>query len=117
MNYDQARQRKDGKWHYTRKNDDRIYPIGFCANNCAGHDTCEEAEWHYWEWQLVNICTHNPVVDLAFVDGRQKCTLCGAVATRVASLPGIAQPEVAICDDHALQEVFPFHAGMASIHS
>lgn len=31
MNYEQPRQRQDDKrWDYTNRNDDRIYPIGYC---------------------------------------------------------------------------------------
>jgi len=57
MNYYAAREltSKDGSstglWHYTRMNDHVIWPTGYCAQGCAGHDTAEEAEDHqrqYW---------------------------------------------------------------------
>jgi hypothetical protein len=53
VNYYQAREMKDadgkptGKWHYTVRNDDRIYPVGLCALDCPGHDTKEGAYAHY----------------------------------------------------------------------
>jgi hypothetical protein len=31
VNYYRARQRKDGKWDYTCRNDGRIWPVGYCA--------------------------------------------------------------------------------------
>lgn len=44
MNYNAARQRKlsdgsAGQWDYTRRNDDRIWPIGYCA---GWRETSEE---------------------------------------------------------------------------
>lgn len=31
MNYDEARQRKDGRWDWTSRNGDHIHPVGYCA--------------------------------------------------------------------------------------
>ena len=31
MNYYAARQRKDGRWDYTCRNDDFIHPVGYCS--------------------------------------------------------------------------------------
>jgi len=59
MNYHQARQidpkadRPDaGKWRYTNMNDGRVWPEGYCAQGCPGHDTPEEAEAHQREYEL-----------------------------------------------------------------
>ena len=57
MNYDDARQLQNGsnagKWHYTTHNK-RLgtRPIGYCAENCPGHDTAEEAREHYRQYRL-----------------------------------------------------------------
>lgn len=57
MNYDQPRQIKagenTGKWHYTTHNR-RLgtAPIGYCANDCPGHGTAEEARDHYRQYML-----------------------------------------------------------------
>jgi hypothetical protein len=40
-----------GKWHYTAGSDEGggIYPVGACAENCAGHESAHEAELHHAE--------------------------------------------------------------------
>lgn len=56
MNYYDARQLESGpnagKWHYTCRNDGRIWPVGNCAEGCQGHDTAEEACEHYRQYLL-----------------------------------------------------------------
>ncbi|MBL4817955.1 MAG: hypothetical protein JKY15_01810 [Deltaproteobacteria bacterium] len=53
MNYDQARQVKDGSWNYSRQNDESIWPIGYCSssysdtNKTHKHKSKEEAEQCY----------------------------------------------------------------------
>lgn len=55
MNYDEPRQRQDNHlWHYTRKNDNQIWPIGYCADSCPGHSTPEEARDHYRSYMFDN---------------------------------------------------------------
>jgi len=31
MNYLSARQKVDGKWHYTCQNNNRVWPVGYCS--------------------------------------------------------------------------------------
>ncbi len=44
-----------GLFHYTCRNDGRIWPIGPCADGCPGHKTAEEACEHYREFLLAGI--------------------------------------------------------------
>lgn len=56
MNHYKARQKEVSKlWHYTCANDDFIYPVGYCADNCPGHATEQEAKDHYKEYLLDNV--------------------------------------------------------------
>jgi hypothetical protein len=71
MRHCKARQLSEsGKWHYTCRAGDAVYPIGYCSkyasdmicedisaimsgkNDCPGHDTAEEAENHYKQYVL-----------------------------------------------------------------
>ena len=96
MNYYQARQRKDdGLWHYTCQNDHQIWPVGYCAQGCAGHQTAKEAETHFREW----------VLDTATFDGtlsnqQRKCEVCGIWTDRIAQA-GIGMTDThVLCDEH-----------------
>jgi hypothetical protein len=60
MNYYQARQReKDGRWDYTKRNDDDIHPVGYCAGWrewLTLANLTEEANEHYkrqWEAKVL----------------------------------------------------------------
>jgi hypothetical protein len=47
MNYDQARQREGTKkWDYTRRNDDHIYPLGYCGRYSWAEPY--DPTKHYW---------------------------------------------------------------------
>lgn len=53
MNYYEARQRtSDGRWDWTGMNDSRIFKAGPCAGHDDGHATKEEAERHFYDWEL-----------------------------------------------------------------
>lgn len=57
MNYDKAREMEDHTWNYSRQNDDRIHPIGYCRgtkDTCHKHTTKEEAEECYKKYMLDN---------------------------------------------------------------
>lgn len=52
MRYYTARQKQvDKKWHYCCGDS----PVGYCAQECEGHDTDEEACNHFKEYLLDNI--------------------------------------------------------------
>jgi hypothetical protein len=83
MNYLQPRQRKNedgtlGKWHMTNKHDDDVYPVGYCADGCPGHDTPDEAREHFRAYLL----------DSTDYDTRhrwgspRRCEVCGKFTTR-----------------------------------
>ena len=58
MNYDQARQMLDKSWNYSQRNDESIWPIGYCSqyNNpkrtMHKHKTKEKAEACYKKFIL-----------------------------------------------------------------
>jgi hypothetical protein len=58
MNYYEPREKTDkdgnptGLYHYTRMNDGRIWPTGYCAQDCPGHDTKEGAYEHQRQYLL-----------------------------------------------------------------
>jgi hypothetical protein len=100
MNYYAAREKmaKDGSgtglWHYTVQNDDHIYPVGYCAQNCAGHGSVEEACNHYRLYLL----------DLARYDGtlrdtQRKCEICGYWTQTYAYIPKAMETHY-LCTEH-----------------
>ena len=51
MNYYKPRQKKDTlKWQFTCRNDDNIYPVGYCYDKKCEHDTAEEASDCYRDY-------------------------------------------------------------------
>lgn len=90
MNYDQPRQLQNGpsasKWHYTRMNDDRIWPIGYCAEDCPGHDSPNEARAHYRLYLLNNSLRFHPDTDAADTLHRCEAPDCSAYTSGSASL-------------------------------
>jgi hypothetical protein len=77
MNYYQAREiskddKPTGKFHYTRMNDGDIRPVGYCASNCPGHDTPEEAAEHYRQYLI-----DNAQYDHKMLNQQKQCQICG----------------------------------------
>lgn len=62
MNYYEPREIVDpatgegaGKYHFVKANKRTgTRPVGYCAEDCPGHDTPEEAAAHFHEWKLDN---------------------------------------------------------------
>ena len=108
MNYHQPRQvdpaadRPDaGKWRYTNMNDGRIWPEGYCAENCPGHDTAEGAREHMTAY----------VLDHARYDGKwdntqHRCQAegCEAWTDRYAEPGHPANHPYDLCDEHRNSE-------------
>lgn len=96
MNYYQARQQKEGLlWHYTVMNDHQIWPVGYCAQGCAGHQTKQEAEAHYREYVLDNFS-----FDGRMSNEMRKCEICQAWTDRIAQ-GGIGNTDIhVLCDEH-----------------
>lgn len=80
MNYYDARELRDkpGRWHYTCQNDNRIWPVGYCADPAspcheAGHDLPEDAMACYKRHVLdTDLHFENPENPVQL----QKCAVC-----------------------------------------
>lgn len=108
MNYQKARQQEvTGKWHYTNKNDGRIYPIGDCAGH-EGHNTAEEAQECYKRYLLDN----NLILDHKWSEPFPKCKVCGEITSGMAFISE-AEQYIALCDTHRTKEEVEkiFHVG------
>lgn len=114
MNCDKARELVNHTWHYTRMNDDSIYPIGYCTDH-DGHDTQQEAEECYKQYQLDNSLRleggsmYNTKVKCQFED----CT----EYTDIVSY--IDYEHFILCPTHRTKEIVStmFDCGGESIHS
>jgi hypothetical protein len=109
MNYYGPREKMDadrkgsGIWHYTVANDDRVYPVGYCAEGCPGHDTPEGALAHQTEWERDHITFRE--------SGRpgewHECGIegCSELTRTMAEWgTGGAVPHLYVCDQHANRE-------------
>lgn len=107
MNYHEPRQvdpssdRPDaGKWRYTNMNDGRVWPEGYCAEDCPGHDTKDGAYEHQTQYNL-----DHARYDGTLVGQRRKCEAegCEEWTDRFAEV-GYLQTYV-LCDEHRNREV------------
>lgn len=136
MNYDQPRQIESGpnggKWHYTSRNDGRIYPIGYCSRYadcpaCGGYSftsvnpcaTCDSTG--VVELAPADRCPGHDTADEArahyraylfdkrlrldgeMSDQQKKCVVCDAWTTGYATLDH-TWLEV-LCDKHRTRAV------------
>lgn len=109
MNYYGAREiTKNGKpsglFHYTCRNDDHIWPVGLCANDCPGHSTREEAEEHWRSYLIQGIVFDNITQEWP----KDKCEVdgCNEQAKMIGSTknePGIFNQRK-FCVRHAVPE-------------
>lgn len=113
MNYREARQIQSGpnagKWHYTNRNDDQIYAVGACRENCPGHDTPEQAYAHE-KARLVATAEIKPLPPDARAYSPGRCDAkesCTEPATHWVRLSHPHQADsIRFCDKHAnLDEV------------
>lgn len=82
MNYYQARQRtNDNRWCYTRKNDDRVWAVGYCADH--------EKEGH---------ATYNGIA----LNQQLRCKVCGAWTQHFARVG--ATRMIFLCEEHLNKE-------------
>lgn len=111
MNYREARQITDGphagRWHYTCRNDDRIWPDGACRDGCAGHDTPEEAYEHERQRlvAMMEIVALSPEAR-AYQPGRcESPDACAEPATHRVIIGGPGRLESPrLCPAHATRE-------------
>jgi hypothetical protein len=68
MNYYAPRQKVDGGWHYTKMNNGRIWPVGYCASH-EPHATALEAQQCYKKF----ICDHAAFNQGELMDAQVKC--------------------------------------------
>lgn len=102
MNYLQARKRiSDGRWAFTCRNDERIWPVGYCASG-HDHETREEAEECYGKYLIETQLT----LDGQLCDQMLKCKECGAFTDRFAEIDG---QMIVLCDAHRNLETVKKH--------
>jgi len=99
VNYYGPRELQDGDgkgtglWHYTVRNDDRIWPVGYCRDDCPGHQSADGARAHQRRYELDNL---RHVTYRGWTD----CEVCGAATKRaIEHGPGIGR-DIALCDEH-----------------
>lgn len=124
MNYLQARQVKDGsrkgKWHFTVRNDDHIWPVGYCRHDCPGHDTSEGAERHYYEYEIDTAVFRRFTLPENI---KEKCEFpdCLNFTRMVAQVGGYGHKQVILCNRHqnkaGLRGVLSFSSGLQIISS
>lgn len=133
MNYDEARQDKNGIWRWTTMNDGRIRTappciqfeeqpieeIGRVPSKVLGmceHATKEEAERHFYDDCLDRVKESE---SSHWMD----CAVCGAPTKKLlGNRPfGVLFSEQPLCDDHfskeTLAELHPFSTGIYLMHS
>lgn len=105
MNYYQPREMQDkngqgtGLWHYTVKNDNRIWAIGNCADNCPGHADKEGAYEHYRQYLIDKARFHAPTVANPTL---HKCEICGEWTDKIAIIDQTVHHF--LCDTHCNRE-------------
>lgn len=128
MNYYAARRRTSGKWDYTCKNNDTIYPIGYCSGrdpdagctdeaaqryHSGGHETKEEAQACYKRYLLDNYLK----LDGILTDELQPCKVCGEYTQRIAHITNEAF-HAYLCSAHlnraAIEELFHVNETISS---
>jgi hypothetical protein len=104
MNYCDAREMRDekvapsGLWHYTAQNDNRIFPVGYCAQGCEGHATPEEAREHYRLYLL-----DNAKYDGTLQGEQRQCEVCGLWTQATAYMPLNMERHI-LCNEHCNRE-------------
>jgi hypothetical protein len=90
-----------GRWRFTVRNDDRIWPTGACADGCPGHETAEEACEHWVNGEIdKGLIVHECSWTSCEVDG------CDQPARKILYVGGVAHGGgYPLCDEHAVGEV------------
>jgi hypothetical protein len=98
VNYYQPREHKDGGWHYTCRNDDRIWPVGYCSDHPA-HPTRDEAYECYRQYLL-----DTARYDQRIVDQQLRCEVCGTFTDRLVDVGPGSVNSYMLCDEHHNRE-------------
>jgi len=118
MNYYQPREltrdgKGIGKYHFTCKNDNQVWPVGYCADGCEGHDTEDAAREHYRQYLVDGITIDGP---RDFGWPKEKCSVdgCEHEANHIAMTrdPGRFY-KILLCTLHATKDeaAKQIHAG------
>ena len=100
MNHYKARQKQVSKvWHYTCANNDDVYPVGYCADNCPGHSTEDEAIDHYKQYLLDEARFTDPKDDNLWP--KYKCDIKDCVNHGSVSVSVGGYSHYNLCQDHA----------------
>lgn len=89
-----------GLWHYTVYVDSLklTYPIGYCADNCPGHATPDEAREHYRQYLLDEQLTYGDQQDVQY-----RCSACQEWTTGYAHIPDLVR-YWPLCSAHQTRE-------------
>ncbi len=104
MNYYEARELKGadgnpaGLWHFTCQNDNRIWPVGYCAQDCPGHPTREEAQEHYRQYLLDNARYH-----VRMSNQQRPCRICSVWTQELVELE-LGTSRYVLCEAHQNRE-------------
>jgi len=114
MNYYQARQLKDtGKWNWTGMRDKVITTAGDCVNHPEGHNTREEAEKCFYNYQVANLREEE-------YESYNKCAICKKLSNKSLTTRHGSRP-VTLCNRHRnkknYMKVQPFIPGIRIISS
>ena len=140
MNYDEARQLKDGGWHWTTMNDGVVRTAAPCVRHvgdesdplwymqpskaedwayCEPHETQEDAERHFYEWCLENVTEQKYTTkQLCSVEGCDEWSQFALGNNELGRFFGLGPN---LCDAHRNREhlatLRPFHSPIRSVHS
>lgn len=116
MNYYQPRQLKNadgspGLFHYTRKHDGDVWPVGNCANGCPGHATEEGACRHQEAYDIEHTRYDFEHGDTVNSRTEYRCVFpgCDAWTKKFAQVEG-GDYAYDLCDEHRNPE------GMKRVH-
>lgn len=103
MNYYQPRELRNketgkgtGLYHYTCMNDDRIWAVGYCRENCPGHATPDEAREHYRQYELDHARYNGAITDM-----QVPCEVCKAWTSQCAV---VNHHSIFLCYEHLNRE-------------
>lgn len=115
MHYAPRRRKESGRWDYTCRQGQHVWPVGYCSGRdpdagCAdqtlskfhtgGHETKEEALACYKRYLL----DHYLRLDGFLTDEGSECKICGVATRKMAHVRGEAIFFAHLCDEHLNRE-------------
>jgi len=127
VNYYKARELADrdghsGGFHFTCRNDDRVWPVGACRDH-PPHPTAEDAERCFYDHELAQ-----PVVRALLADQMLRCGVCNEFTAQTIRAGMHLFDSTVVCetcvplgdDDEArrvLADLHPFTTGILIVSS